>query len=50
MARRLVEAGVRYVQVTAPISSGTMPWDHHNDISAGTQESLPAKSTSRRPP
>src|SRR5260370_38816589 len=29
MARRLVEKGVRFVQVT--VSPG-QPWDHHNDI------------------
>jgi hypothetical protein len=41
MARRLVEAGVRYIQVTAPISSGTMPWDHHNDIVPGLKKVCP---------
>ena len=29
MARRLVEKGVRFVQVT---TSPGQPWDHHNDI------------------
>jgi hypothetical protein len=33
MARRLVEAGVRFVQVMVPI--GTGGWDHHNDIRTG---------------
>ena len=32
MARRLVEAGVRFVQVT---NSPGQPWDHHNDIVGG---------------
>jgi len=32
MARRLVEAGVRFVLVTAPIQYGGMPWDHHNHL------------------
>ena len=41
MARRLVEAGVRYIQVTAPIASGTMPWDHHNDIVPGLKKVCP---------
>jgi hypothetical protein len=41
MARRLVEAGVRDIQVTAPISSGTMPWDHHNDIVPGLKKVCP---------
>lgn len=30
MARRMVEAGVRFVLITAPIQFGGMPWDHHN--------------------
>jgi hypothetical protein len=33
MARRLVEAGVRFVQVMVPV--GTGGWDHHSDIRAG---------------
>ena len=32
MARRLVESGVRFVQVT---TSPGQPWDHHNDIRKG---------------
>ncbi|QDT47426.1 hypothetical protein Pan258_14610 [Symmachiella dynata] len=32
MARRLVESGVRFVQVT---TSPGQPWDHHNDIGKG---------------
>src|SRR5262249_15037591 len=28
MARRLVESGVRFIQVMTPIKSGTAPWDH----------------------
>ena len=32
MARRLVESGVRFVQVT---TSPGQPWDHHNDITGG---------------
>ncbi len=32
MARRLVEAGVRFVQVT---TSPGQPWDHHSDIKSG---------------
>ncbi len=32
MARRLVEAGVRFVQVT---TRPGQPWDHHNDIPKG---------------
>jgi Protein of unknown function (DUF1501) len=41
MARRLVEEGVRYIQVTAPIASGTMPWDHHNQIASGLRNVCP---------
>jgi uncharacterized protein (DUF1501 family) len=32
MARRMVEAGVRFVQVSAPVQPGTMPWDHHSNL------------------
>ena len=32
MARRMVEAGVRFVLVTAPVQNGTMPWDHHGGL------------------
>ena len=41
MARRLVEEGVRFVQVTAPIASGTMPWDHHNELASGLRKVCP---------
>ncbi len=33
MARRLVEAGVRYVQIFAPIEG----WDHHNQLQRGVE-------------
>jgi hypothetical protein len=32
MARRLVEAGVRFVQVFPPLDPNFQPWDNHNDI------------------
>jgi hypothetical protein len=35
MARRLVESGVRFVQVLVPVKSGGMPWDHHDNIKPG---------------
>jgi hypothetical protein len=35
MARRLVESGVRFVQVLVPVKSGGMPWDHHENIKNG---------------
>jgi hypothetical protein len=41
MARRLVEEGVRFIQVTAPIASGTMPWDHHNALAPGLRKVCP---------
>ena len=42
MARRLVESGVRFVQVMVPIKSGTMPWDHHENLKPGPGGDLPA--------
>jgi hypothetical protein len=41
MARRLVESGVRFVQVMAPVKSGTMPWDHHEKIRPGLEAICP---------
>jgi hypothetical protein len=41
MARRLVEAGVRFVLVPAPIAAGGMPWDHHSDLKAGLARVCP---------
>ncbi len=41
MARRLVESGVRFVQVLAPIKSGTMAWDHHEKIKPGLEALCP---------
>jgi hypothetical protein len=41
MARRLVEHGVRFIQVLAPIAAGGMPWDHHNDIKGGLAKVCP---------
>lgn len=38
MARRLVEAGVRFVQVAAPVKPNTMPWDHHSDLRANIED------------
>jgi hypothetical protein len=39
LARRLVEAGVRFVQVMSPVSGGG--WDHHNNIKAGLAKVCP---------
>jgi len=40
MARRLVETGVRFVQVMVPV--GTGGWDHHSDIRNGLRRVCPA--------
>ena len=37
MARRLVEAGVRFVQILTPYASGFMPWDQHNNLKTGIE-------------
>ncbi|MSQ95501.1 MAG: DUF1501 domain-containing protein [Gemmataceae bacterium] len=37
MARRLVEAGVRFVQVFPPISPSSQPWDNHGNLRGGLQ-------------
>ncbi len=41
MARRLVESGVRFVQVLVPVKSGGMPWDHHEHIKPGLEAICP---------
>lgn len=41
MARRLVESGVRFVQVMVPVKSGGMPWDHHEKIKSGLEALCP---------
>ena len=41
MARRLVESGVRFIQVMSPIKSGTMAWDHHEKIKPGLEVLCP---------
>lgn len=35
MARRLVESGVRYVQVFPPLKPSFQPWDSHGDLKNG---------------
>jgi len=35
MARRLVEAGVRFVQVFPPLKPSFQPWDNHGDLKNG---------------
>jgi hypothetical protein len=41
MARRLVEAGVRFVQVMVPVKFGGMPWDHHEKLKPGLEQTCP---------
>src|SRR5207302_400067 len=41
LARRLVESGVRFLLVPAPIKYGGMPWDHHSDIKPGLAKVCP---------
>jgi hypothetical protein len=41
MARRLVESGVRFVQVMVPVKSGGMPWDHHENLKSGLEALCP---------
>ena len=44
MARRLSEAGVRFVEICQP------GWDHHNNLHKGLIAQLPPRPTSRPPP
>jgi hypothetical protein len=39
MARRMVESGVRFVQVTNPIKTGG--WDHHSNVKSGLEAVCP---------
>jgi uncharacterized protein (DUF1501 family) len=41
MARRLVESGVRFIQVMSPIKSGGMAWDHHEGLTPGLKALCP---------
>jgi hypothetical protein len=41
LARRLVEAGVRFVLVPVPVAAGGMPWDHHSDLRPGLAKVCP---------
>jgi len=41
MARRLVESGVRFIQVMVPVKTYTMPWDHHEKIKSGLEAVCP---------
>jgi hypothetical protein len=41
MARRLVESGVRFIQVMTPVKSGGIAWDHHEGIKNGLEALCP---------
>jgi len=41
LARRLVEAGVRYVQVFPPLEPTMQPWDNHGNIEGGLKTICP---------
>jgi hypothetical protein len=41
MARRLVESGVRFIQVMVPVKSGGIPWDHHEKLKSGLEVLCP---------
>jgi len=38
MARRLVERGVRFVQILMNVTGGNNPWDHHGNIEEGLRD------------
>jgi len=38
MARRMVESGVRFVQVMVPVQGSDMPWDQHNHLKDGLEK------------
>lgn len=38
MARRLVESGVRFVQVFPPVKPANQPWDAHNDVKSQNED------------
>jgi len=37
MARRMVESGVRFVQVMVPVKGTDMPWDQHKNLKGGLE-------------
>ena len=41
MARRMVESGVRFVQVLVPVKNGGMPWDQHSNLKRGLEAICP---------
>jgi hypothetical protein len=41
MARRLVEAGVRFILIPTPIKLGAQPWDHHSNLKQGLESLCP---------
>ena len=49
LARRLVERGVRFVQIYSGGAHNDDNWDAHSDLDRQPQQALPARSTSRSP-
>ena len=49
MARRLVERGVRFVQIYSGGMENERSWDGHTDIKEQPQPSSPARPTCRSP-
>ena len=45
MARRMVESGVRFVQVLVPVKTGGMPWDQHSNLKGGLEAICPMIDT-----
>ncbi len=41
MARRMVESGVRFVQVLVPVNNDGMPWDQHTHLKPGLEKICP---------
>jgi hypothetical protein len=41
MARRLVESGVRFIQLMTPVKLGGMAWDHHEGLKKGLEALCP---------
>ena len=49
-ARRLVEAGVRFVEITCPPGASNGTWDQHGNLKAGAREERPRHRPGHRRP
>jgi len=45
LARRLVEAGVRFIQIFPPLQPSYQPWDNHGNIAGGLRTICPRVDT-----